>query len=87
MRLIFQFQMLFFYNLHHKVERGIGGLFERYGRFVARNPWKIVIVVGILDTALGLGLLKLTTGSGIDQYVPIGSTASKDQTKVYKTIY
>ncbi|CAG2238616.1 unnamed protein product [Mytilus edulis] len=74
--------MLCFYYLHQKVERGIGGVFEKYGRFIARHPWKIVVFIGIMNAALGVGLLKINPESGIDQYVPIGSTASKDQKKV-----
>lgn len=74
--------MLCFYHLHQKVDSGIGGLFERYGKFVARHPWKTVILVGIINAALGVGLLELNPESGINQYVPIGNTASKDQQTV-----
>lgn len=57
-------------------------MFEKYGRFIARHPWKIVVFIGIMNAALGVGLLKINPESGIHQYVPIGSTASKDQKKV-----
>lgn len=79
--------MLFFYHLHQKVEKGIGGAFERYGRLMARHPFKIVVIIGVIDIGLGLGLLRINTESGIDQYVPTGSTASKDQDSVCTSRY
>ncbi|CAC5391508.1 unnamed protein product [Mytilus coruscus] len=74
--------MLCFYNLQQKIDNGLGGLFERHGKFIARHPWKTVIVVCIIDIAFGIGILKLKPESGIHQYVPTDSTASKDQTIV-----
>ena len=76
--------MICFYKLHKKVEEVIGGKFERYGRFIARHPLKTTIIIGILNLLFGLGLLKINSESGIDQYVPIGSQASKDESTVNK---
>lgn len=64
----------------------MGGQFERYGRFVARHPWKTTIIVGFLNLLLGLGLLRINSESGIDQYVPLGSQAIKDETTVRQLV-
>ncbi|VDI80302.1 Hypothetical predicted protein [Mytilus galloprovincialis] len=76
------FKMLCFYRLKEKNDKRLDGLFERYGKFIARHPWKTVIVVCIIDIAFGVGIVKLKPESGIHQYVPTDSTASKDQTIV-----
>ena len=60
----------------------IGRGFERYGRFMAKHPFKVVIIIGIIDIGLGLGLLKLEKETGIEQYTPTDSEASKNQETV-----
>ncbi|VDI80305.1 Hypothetical predicted protein [Mytilus galloprovincialis] len=71
-----------FYKLHQAIDNKLGDLFERYGRFIARHPWKIVIIVCIINAGSGIGIMELKQESGIDQYVPTGTTAKKDQTMV-----
>ncbi|CAC5403644.1 unnamed protein product [Mytilus coruscus] len=75
-------KMLCFYSLQQKIDKRLGSLFERHGKFIARHPWKTVILVCIIDIAFGIGILKLKPESGIHQYVPTDSTASKDKTIV-----
>ncbi|CAC5403640.1 unnamed protein product [Mytilus coruscus] len=74
--------MLCFYKLHQRIDHKLGDVFEWYGKFIARRPWKTVIIVCCIDIVCGIGILKLKPESGIDQYVPTGSTAKKDQTIV-----
>ena len=65
------------------VEDKIGRAFATYGRFVARNPWKI-IVLGILTNALlGIGMIRLNYVIDVQKvYTPINSQASKDSDRV-----
>jgi predicted RND superfamily exporter protein len=72
-----------FNTCYDKVENGIGGIFSRYGRFVARHPWKIILTGFILNGLLGIGMLKLNIVIDVERvYTPIGSQASKDSDKV-----
>jgi hypothetical protein len=41
------------------VEGKIGGAFAKYGRFVSRHAWKIIIVTIIVNGALGIGMINL----------------------------
>jgi predicted RND superfamily exporter protein len=58
-----------FYELQQKVEKVIGKVFERYGRFIARHPLKVIFIAVFINAGFGLGLLKLKTESGIEQAV------------------
>jgi predicted RND superfamily exporter protein len=71
-----------FYELQQKVEKVIGKVFERYGRFIARHPLKVIFIVVFINAGFGLGLLKLKTESGIEQYTPTDSTASQNREQV-----
>lgn len=75
-----------FYKFQQKVERAIGAVFEKYGRFIARHPLKVILIVVFIDVGLGLGLLRLQTESGIEQYTPTDSTASKNRDQVFFSI-
>ncbi|WAR27800.1 PTHD3-like protein [Mya arenaria] len=46
-------------RLYEYVERKIGSVFARYGRFVARYPWQVIIVTLLVNGGLGIGMLKL----------------------------
>ncbi|XP_053400140.1 patched domain-containing protein 3-like isoform X2 [Mercenaria mercenaria] len=72
-----------FAEFYEYVEEKIGGVFSRYGRFVSRHAWKIIIVTVIVNAGLGVGMLNLK--SDIDTgnvYYPIGSQARKDTDRV-----
>ncbi|XP_052071555.1 patched domain-containing protein 3-like isoform X2 [Mytilus californianus] len=71
-----------FYKFQQKVEHAIGSVFEKYGRFIARHPLKVILVVVFIDVGLGFGLLRLQTESGIEQYTPTDSTASKNRDQI-----
>lgn len=65
------------------MEEKIGDTFEKYGRFVARHPWKVILLVVILNGCLGVGMIKLNVVIDVERiYTPIGSQASKDAEKV-----
>ncbi|XP_053400172.1 patched domain-containing protein 3-like isoform X2 [Mercenaria mercenaria] len=64
---------------YDKAEEKIGAVFEKYGRFVARHPWKIVLIGVFLNGLLGIGMLRLNVVIDVQRvYTPIGSQASKD---------
>ena len=71
-----------FYELQQKVEKVIGKVFERYGRFIARHPLKVIFIAVFINAGFGLGLLKLKKESGIEQYIPTNSTASQNREQV-----
>jgi TM2 domain-containing membrane protein YozV len=48
-----------FYELHQKVVYAFGKVFEKYGRFIARHPVKVICTVVIINIALAVGLLTL----------------------------
>ena len=74
------FQM--FYELQQKVEHIIGKAFEKYGRFIARHPLKVIFIAVFINAGFGVGLLTLKTESGIEQYTPTDSTASQNREQV-----
>ena len=71
-----------FYDWQQKVEEVIGYEFERYGRFIARHPLKVIFIAVFINAGFGLGLLKLKKESGIEQYTPTDSTASQNREQV-----
>ncbi|VDI43157.1 Hypothetical predicted protein [Mytilus galloprovincialis] len=75
-----------FYDLHLKVEAFFGVAFEKYGKFVARNPWKAIIFVVIVDIGFGIGLINLTQDTSLEQYAPTDSTAMK-QRELVKSMF
>ncbi|XP_052068925.1 patched domain-containing protein 3-like [Mytilus californianus] len=75
-----------FYDLHLKVEAFFGGAFEKYGKFVARHPWKAIIFVVIVDIGFGIGLINLTQDTSLEQYAPTDSTSMK-QRELVKSMF
>jgi predicted RND superfamily exporter protein len=68
---------------YNAVEKRIGVVFSRYGRFVARNPWKIIIIGILINGLLSIGMLRLNVVIDVQRvYTPIGSQASKDCDKL-----
>ena len=71
---------------HKKYEEKIGGLFGRYGRFVARDrktPWIILFTCLIFNVGLIIGLIRIESESNIEKlYTPQNSQASKDRDEV-----
>ena len=74
------------YKLQQKVENVIGKAFEKYGRFIARHPLKVIFIAVFINAGFGLGLLKLKSESGIEQYTPTDSTASQNREQVIYTL-
>ncbi|CAC5415534.1 unnamed protein product [Mytilus coruscus] len=72
------------YELQQKVENVCGHVFEKYGRFIARHPMKVILMVVFIDIGLGVGLLRLDIESGLEQYTPTDSTASKNREQIRK---
>ena len=70
------------YKLQQKVENVIGKAFEKYGRFIARHPLKVIFIAVFINAGFGVGLLTLKTESGIEQYTPTDSTASQNREQV-----
>ncbi|XP_060574340.1 patched domain-containing protein 3-like [Ruditapes philippinarum] len=69
-----------FYNV---VEEKMGSVFTKYGKFVSRHPWKVILVTVLVNGLLGLGMIRLNVVVDVERvYTPIGSQASKDSTKV-----
>lgn len=64
------------------MENAIGKLFEKYGRFIARHPWKVIFIAVFINLGFGFGLVKRKTDSGIEQYTPTDSTASQNREQV-----
>ncbi|KAL4229916.1 Patched domain-containing protein 3 [Mactra antiquata] len=65
------------------VEEKIGYVFSEYGKFVARHPWKFVLIGVLLNGLLGLGMLRLNVVIDVERvYTPIGSQASKDADQI-----
>jgi hypothetical protein len=75
-----------FYELHQKVVYAFGKVFEKYGRFIVRHPVKVICTVVIINIALTVGLLTLKTESGLEQYAPTDSVASKNRDQVTFTV-
>lgn len=64
---------------YESVEDKLGAVFSRYGRFVARHPWKIIVVGVLFNGLLGIGMIRLNVATDVDRvYTPIGSQAGKD---------
>ncbi|XP_053399173.1 patched domain-containing protein 3-like [Mercenaria mercenaria] len=72
-----------FEKCYDVVENKIGSVFSRYGKFVARHPWKIIITAVLVNGLLGIGMIRLNVVIDVERvYTPIGSQASKDGEKV-----
>ncbi|XP_052816274.1 patched domain-containing protein 3-like isoform X3 [Mya arenaria] len=65
---------------HEKVENAIGEAFHRYGRLIFRHPVKIIVMILILNGALGAGMIKLKEDIDVSRvYTPMNSQATKDE--------
>jgi len=69
-------------ELQQRVERVMKDAFEKYGRFIARHPWKVIFIAVFVNVCLSLGMLTMKTESGVEQYAPIDSTASQNREQV-----
>ena len=69
-------------KIYSVVEKWIGDLFARYGRFVARHPVKIIILAIVLNGGLAVGMVKLNQITDIDVYMPTGMSLLLVQTSV-----
>lgn len=65
---------------YDKVEGWIGSVFEKLGYFIANHPWKIIIVVVLVNGLLGIGMMKLESEIDVSRvYTPMNSQAVKDE--------
>ncbi|WAQ97488.1 hypothetical protein MAR_030178, partial [Mya arenaria] len=68
---------------HEKVERAMGKAFHRYGEIIFRHPVKIIVMILILNGALGIGMIKLKEDIDVSRvYTPMNSQATKDETSI-----
>jgi predicted RND superfamily exporter protein len=61
-------------SIYQYVERKIGGIFARYGRFVAAHAWKVLIISVLVNAGLGVGLIKLKLDNDASNYLPSGNS-------------
>ena len=54
------------------VEDKIGGVFARYGRFVAAHAWKVLIFSVVINAGLGIGIMYLEIDNDARNYLPSG---------------
>ena len=60
-------------NIYKYTEDKIGGVFARYGRFVSRHAWKIIIATLIVNGGLAIGIMNLQSDIASDNiYLPQG---------------
>ena len=60
-------------KIYSTVEKKIGNIFARYGRFIARHPIKVIALVVIINGGLGVGMVKLQQETATDDvYIPQG---------------
>ncbi|XP_060597853.1 patched domain-containing protein 3-like [Ruditapes philippinarum] len=70
-------------TIYETVERKIGSVFAKYGRFVSHHAWKIIVATIIINGALGIGMMKLQSNTDAgDVYLPQGTQARKDKDRV-----
>ena len=52
-------------------EGKIGGAFAKYGRFVSRHAWKVLLFSVLVNGCLGIGLMKIKSDIEAQQvYLP-----------------
>ena len=62
------------------VEEKIGSAFEKLGHLISKHPWKIIIVVAMVNGLLGIGMMRLETDIDVSRvYTPMNSQAVKDE--------
>lgn len=70
-------------SFHEKAEAAIGGLFEKFGRFISKYPIQVIIIMVLVNGLLGIGMLRLETDIDVSRvYTPQGSQAAKDEEKI-----
>ncbi|XP_045200386.2 patched domain-containing protein 3-like isoform X2 [Mercenaria mercenaria] len=69
-------------SVYQCVERKIGGIFAKYGRFVAAHAWKILIVSILVNGGLGIGMMKLELDNDASNYLPSGTQAEEDEKRI-----
>ena len=70
---------------YEAVEEKIGSCFEKAGQVIASHPWKIIIVVILVNGLLGIGMMELKTDIDVSRvYTPMNSQATKDESAVIK---
>ncbi|WAR27803.1 PTHD3-like protein [Mya arenaria] len=72
--------------LYEFVEKKIGSVFARYGRFVAGHPWKVLIIAVAVNLALGIGMVRFQIDIDAEHvYLPQDSQSKKDQILIENT--
>ncbi|WAR27804.1 PTHD3-like protein [Mya arenaria] len=72
--------------LYEFVEGKFGSLFARYGRFVARHPWHVLIIAVVVNLALGIGMVRFRIDIDAEHvYLPQDSQSKKDQHLIEST--
>lgn len=67
---------------YSRYEEGVSRIFAKYGVFVSKYPWQILILALLTNILLGIGLMRLESeGSTEVLYTPMNSQASKDREK------
>lgn len=68
------------YKCYGFVDDFLGGKFAKYGKFVARHPWKITVVSLLINVSLGFGLFRLEVESdALYLFTPLNNRASQDR--------
>jgi predicted RND superfamily exporter protein len=61
-------------TIYETVERKIGSVFAKYGRFVSHHAWKIIVATIIINGALGIGMMRLQSNTDAENlYLPQGT--------------
>ncbi|KAL5013070.1 hypothetical protein ScPMuIL_011621 [Solemya velum] len=71
------------YKCYGYVDGFLGTQFAKYGRLVARNPWKITIGSVLINVLLGFGLFRLEVESdALYLFTPLNNRASRDKAQM-----
>ncbi|KAL5012271.1 hypothetical protein ScPMuIL_010822 [Solemya velum] len=78
---------LMLYECYSSVDGFIGIYFAKYGRFVARHPWKVIITSILVNLLLGFGLLRIDINTdALYIFSPLNSRASQE-TEVMESLF
>ena len=70
-------------SCYETVENKIGGVFEKLGQLISCHPWKIIIIVVLVNGLLGIGMIRLETDIDVSRvYTPENSQAAQDESKI-----
>ncbi|XP_052782471.1 patched domain-containing protein 3-like [Mya arenaria] len=73
-------------HVYECVEGFMCSAFSTYGRFVARHPWKVLVLSVVVNGLLGLGMIRLNINIDAEHvYLPQGSQAKMDQDLIKNT--